>query len=359
MRTKLSILIIVLLALTLACNLPNNGNITEADLTQMALDVQATVNARIQQTQTAAAQAQQLTQTAQDAQATNMAEQLAVAAQETAQAQQLTEIALTNQASLPATTGDPPTATPTPTPVQEPAPSAGDLDEMMRNANILLFEDMSGDFSTTRFVKQALDNLGYPYVDVKDAAGNYKTQLLSGGPGGEGWDLIISATELRSVIQGEFYTYLNDNLNQGSAVIIELWNMNDIANGKISSILGRCGVEFQADWDDEPLSLQLLYAVNGQDSIHHTPNEGISLTNPTGFWTGDLGDLMRLAPGSNAVALWSARTNQKSSHLTAVECEDGRLIIQTHSTHNYGKTRSVQMWENYIYNALEAKLTGQ
>ena len=194
-------------------------------------------------------------------------------------------------------------------------------------------------------------------MDVGDALGNYKDQLLSNGPGGQGWDLIISGKELRTAVSGEFYTYLNDALSGGSSVIIEEWDLDSIWAGKFSSIMLRCGVEFQSDWRNKPLDEQLLWAVEGGSPIFHYPNEGISLRNPTGYWTGDLGDLLRLSPGSQAIPLWSARTNTRDTYLTAVACLDNRLIIQTYSSHDYGKDRIVRMWQNYIYNALQARYT--
>ncbi len=234
--------------------------------------------------------------------------------------------------------------------------SMEDFNSWMKSANILLYEDSAGVYTTTRFVQDALDAMGLDYVDVKDAVGHYKEQLLSGGPGGEGWDLIISAKEARGHVKGEMYIYLNDALNDGSSVIIEEWELDSIVRGEIATILNRCGVEFQDQWVGEPLNTQLLWQVDGSLPIHHQPNEGISLTNPSGFWAGsDLGDFMRLAPGSEAVALWAARVNVQDTFLTAVSCLDNQLIIQTYSTHSYGRDRIVRMWENYIYHALLAR----
>jgi hypothetical protein len=215
---------------------------------------------------------------------------------------------------------------------------------------------MAGDFSVYRFIKGALDSMGLSYVDVKDALGHYKEQLLSGGPGGEGWDLIISGKELRTSVQGEFYVYLNDALNQGSSVIIEEWDMDSIGGGKLNMILSRCGVELQKDWLDVPMNEQLLFPINGTHSIHHNPNEGISLTNPSGYWNWtDLGDLMRLTPGSSAQLLWGARTNIYDSYGTAAVCLEGQLIIQSYSSHSYGQDRIERMWQNYVYHALKTR----
>lgn len=349
---------LLLVAVTLSsCNLPA-GNTppsppsVDAQATQAALAVQATLVAGQVADMTAQAASNQAQN---DAQATQAAiqTQIALAAQQTVQAQP------PQSATEPPPT-TPPTAPPTAAPTSAPAPTATSepqesFDTWIKTANILLFEDMVGDYRTTRYIKAALDALGLRYTDVGDALGNYKDQLLSNGPGGQGWDLIISGKELRTAVSGEFYVYLNDALNQGSSVIIEEWDLDAIGAGKISTILARCGVEIQADWWDKPLNEQLLWAVEGSSPIFHYPNEGISLRNPSGYWRGDLGDLLRLAPGSQATPLWSARTNLRDSYLTAVACLDNRLILQTYSTHDYGKDRVVLMWQNYIYNTLQAR----
>ena len=275
---------------------------------------------------------------------------------------QLTQSAMGNQAAPPAapTSAPPPQATSIPPTAEIPPTSppvmSEDFDTWMKSASILLFEDMSGAVDRRRYINQALNGMGLGYVDVADALGDYKNQILSGGPGGGGWDLIISGKELRDGVQGEFYDYLNTAINQGSAVIIEEWNMDGIGGGKLSRIMGKCGVEFERDWIGKPIEDHLIFPIDGTNPVHHTPNEGVALTNPTGYWLGmDLGDRMRLSPGSEAVPLWGLYPNTRNSALTAVSCVDGRVIIQTYSSHSYGEDRIIRMWQNYIYNTLKAR----
>jgi len=146
-------------------------------------------------------------------------------------------------------------------------------------------------------------------------------------------------------------------------VIIEEWDMDGIINGKLSLITGKCGVSFQKDWDGKVLEDQLIFPIDDSSPILHTPNDGIALTNPTSYWLWtDLGDLMRLSSGSDAVPLWGLYPNTRNSDLAAVSCVDGRVIIQTYSTHSYGEDRVIRMWQNYIYNTLKARydyLAGQ
>ena len=357
------IAILFVLAVGLACNTPAAND--SANRTQVALNIQAT-QASLQQTQAAQnqAQAQEDVEEAEpDHQATTDAQstQMASNVQATVNAQAATQAAQATNTPQPTDTQQaaPPPTTQAPPPTQQSTGPEEDFETWMRSASILLFEDMAGDFNVPRLINQALERMGLSYVDVKDAMGDYRSQILSNGPGGRGWDLIISGKERKDNISGEFYVYLNDSLNKGTAMIIEEWDIDGIASGKISSILSRCGVEFQRDWVNEPLDRQLLYPINGDHPIHHEPNEGISLTNPTNYWQWelgtDLGDLLQLRPGSDAIPLWGARTISDTSYLTAATCMDGRLIIQTYSTHSYGDNRVIMMWQNYIYNALKAR----
>ncbi len=281
----------------------------------------------------------------------------------TSMALQLTQTTMDNQAKPSPTVAPtlvPPTApaevAPTTAPSATEAPAMSeDFDTWMKSASILLFEDMAGSTDRRRYVNQALNGMGLKYVDVNDALGDYKNQILSGGPGGKGWDLIISAKENRNEVQGEFYEYLNTAINNGSAVIIEEWNMGGIGGGKLSKVTGKCGVKFDKDWIAKEIDDHLIFPINGTNPIHHIPNSGISLTNPTIYWGSYPGSRMKLTPGSEAIPLWGLYPNTQNSALTAVSCVDGRLIIQTYSTHSFGEDRVIRMWENYIYNTLKAR----
>ncbi len=335
----LLVTLIFLSTLLSGCLLPTTDNSAQA--TNMALALQVTLNAIEKEQSTSADIAnRQLTQVAEAVQATLNAAQ---------------------------PSPNPPTieviveSASTPEPESDPEKELAEFEIWLKSADILLFEDMSSSYTTIRYIMETLDSMGLDYVDVKDAIGHFKEQLLSGGPGGEGWDLIIFAIEVRQEgggfwLRGEYYQYINDAFTDGSSVIIEEYQLESIVNGKISMLINRCDLEFQEQWAWDPLKHQLLWQVDGSLPIHHQPNEGIALTNPTGYWpSSDIGDFMRLAPGSKSEPLWTARTNVKDTYLTAVSCLDNRLILQTYSSHNYGKARVVRMWENYIYNALLAR----
>jgi hypothetical protein len=207
----ISLAILFIVSVGLACNSPQPENNKQ---TEIALNVQSTRLAYAE------------TQTADETVENPAEEGVAPNYQTTQDAQNATQIALDVQSTVNAqqiTKGVQATITPLPPTATQPALTAmdQDFDTWMRSASILLYEDMAGDFSVYRFIQLALDGMGLQYTDVRDALGHYKTQLLSGGPDGQGWDLIISGKESRDAVQGEFYVYLNDALNAGSSVIIE------------------------------------------------------------------------------------------------------------------------------------------
>ena len=215
-------------------------------------------------------------------------------------------------AEPPAEATQPPPTEPVPTP--EP-----DVEAFLKTASILLFEDMAGDFETTRYIKETLNTLGLNYVDTADAIGRFREQLLAGGPGGKGWDIVIAAGEIRTGVRGEMFDYLNEADNAGSAVILETWIMDSQSAGKLATLLGRCGVEFQRDWSNVPTSEQVIFPLEPTHPILHEPNEGIQFR-ITNYWAlkyntfnVDLGDLMRMSPGSGATMVLGTRGTEKNS----------------------------------------------
>ena len=279
----------------------------------------------------------------------------------TAMALQLTQAALNNQPAAPpaaptlAPVQQAPTVAPA-APVPTTTPSMEDFDTWMKSASILVFEDIAADFNVYRYVPIAISGMGLNYVDEADYLGRFKNQLLTNGPRGQGWDLIIAAKEIRSDLQGEFYVYLNDALGKGSSVILEEWDMDRLGNGKLSLLTGRCGVDFSRNWTDTDINDTVIYALNGSHRAHHMPNEGLSLSKVTGYWLGwDLGDRMRLAPGSTATPLWGLYGTSTSNDIVAASCVDDRFIIQTYATHSYAQNRIVSVWQNYIHSTLRAR----
>ena len=136
-------------------------------------------------------------------------------------------------------------------------------------------------------------------------------------------------------------------------MIIEHWNLDDLSGGQAATILTRCGVRI-SDWWDPPDTARSLWPLYGEHPIWHEPNEGMSLANYTLYWIGDVGDFMKLVPGSDAILLAGVYAQVKDQNATLATCLDGRLILQTFSSHDYHREDVVRLWQNYVYNALKA-----
>jgi hypothetical protein len=353
--------VIFIFTVSLACNAPSpNGSTNE---TQTVLNIQATQLALQEDAQGESQAEAQIAQdnTFDELQATQTAQaatQIAIDVQSTTIAQEATIAASTVSAQIPTVTSQPP-PDPTPTdlaptdPIPTEAPINKDeiINEMMQDADILLFENVTK-IPLPRYIKQALDNLGLSrnYVDTKDATGNFKSQLLSGID----WDLIVVGVEARSAIQGEFFDYFNEQINDGTSVVLEIWNLDEIAGAKATSFLTNCGIKVQGDWYDPPMTSRSIWWLYGEHPVFHEPNEGMSLVNYSPYWSGDAGDLLKTIPGSDAILLAGTYAQEKNSHGLLAVCHDDRVIIQTYSSHDYRQDDVVRLWENYIYNALRA-----
>ncbi|MCK4724607.1 MAG: hypothetical protein KAT29_02340, partial [Anaerolineales bacterium] len=206
-----------------------------------------------------------------------------------------------------------------------------------------------------RYAKDALDNMGLDYKDDGSAKGWLKSDLLGGN-----WDLVIIALEVRANVSGEYFTYINQALDNGSAVILEIWYMDAISRGEISKTLSRCGVEFEKNYVNTTGTVNdnIQWPLPGKNDhpVLNEPNSGIRYTNVAAFWFGDLGDFIKVSgKKDDAELLLGTIATEKNSHGTLAVCNGGKFIIQTFSSHDHAMEESVALWENYIYNTLKAK----
>jgi hypothetical protein len=72
------------------------------------------------------------------------------------------------------------------------------------------------------------------------------------------------------------------------------------------------------------------------------------LVTPNIYWTGDAGDLMKISGTGDATLLAGTQASEKSSYGVLTSCMQGRMILQTFSTHDYQETKTVALWQNYI-----------
>lgn len=330
-RTGLLILVLSTLVI-LSCNLTNLGSqnqISDLEQTQVAMDIQATSLALDQQI--------------------------------------ATQDALEEQAAQPLPTeAPPPTAVPEPTqiptlePTQPPAPepspeptmaAPADIQKMIKSANILVYEDSRGNYDMLPYVQRTMERMNFSggkVVYVADALGDFMKQLNSPVK----WDLIIVAAENRNWVRGEFWDVIMEQINNNhAAVIAEVWTLDQIANGRISDFLYQCGIAYQADWN-RPVNYDVLdYSMYWVDSSHpliSTPNLVEPLYTPSVYWTGDIGDLIRLGSSGDAQMVAGLYMREKSSYGTLATCMDGTVVVQTFSTHDYPRAQMTALWENYI-----------
>lgn len=93
------------------------------------------------------------------------------------------------------------------------------LDDLRKNAKILLYEDIAQNTSgLERYVKQALDDAGYQYMDIKGDQNQLMSQIL----GNVQWNLIIISAEVNGKIPGDYFEYLVYHFQRGTALIIEM-----------------------------------------------------------------------------------------------------------------------------------------
>jgi hypothetical protein len=244
----------------------------------------------------------------------------------------------------------PAAATNTPEPTFTPKPTDLDIAAMIKNSNILIYEDIIGYPAYLPYVSRALKSVDAHKTYVGDAMGTFMDELNSGTK----WDLIIMASETRGSISGEYWDVIKNKVDDGTALVAEIWYIDAINQGKISPLLYQCGVELQKDWWRDYGADRLAFDINWSVSdspVFNTPNKvtrfAASLTEPA--WNGDIGDLMKLRSGSNATILASHTPGEgQTSSGLITSCYDGRMILQTFDSHDYPTDPMVALWQNYI-----------
>jgi hypothetical protein len=332
------IVIVISLSVMLACSLPT-GSSTQGDMqqTQIALGIQQTM---VIQQQTELASKKQPTSPPTDVPAVATYTPYPTYTQPPA-----------NTAAPSAT--QPPAATVTWT--VPPEPTQVNMEEKIRGANILILEDVKGYFALTPLVHQAIGSMdfsGGKIVEVDDRIGDFMSQLNSPTK----WDLIIVAAEARSGVRGEFWDVIMDQVNHKVGLIAEVWYLDQIANGRIAPLLGKCGVRFEKNWGRSTKYDQLnysLYWLDQNNEVFSKPNVVGPLYTPTIYWdykigSYDAGDLLSLGTGGDAQLLAGLQPKEKSYNGVLASCLSGRMILQTFSSHDYRSSQVVPLWQNYI-----------
>ncbi len=312
------IMIITLVVLALACNMPGSGTpqATQApafDPTKAALEFQAT------------AMSQKLTEQAIAAQASQPMQVISSPTQPTSEPPTVV---------IPASTEILPAAT-------------QDFEARMKSAKILLYEDTP---YIGLYIKNTLDGMGLKYTMVGDALGDFMENLNSGIK----WDLVIVGAESHDYVSGDFFDVLTKRVVQDkTALIVEMWYLDLISEGRIKPLTTKCGVELQKSYD----AASSIYWLESSAPIFTEPNIAIPLIHYNIYWQWQAGDYMRLLPGSEATLLAGMYQNRNSDYGVVASCFDGRVILQTFCNHDYKEADIELLWENYIYNTLKSRFT--
>ena len=261
---------------------------------------------------------------------------------------------LTQVAANPLPTATTAPASLTATPTQNGLPSAA-FEEWLSNARILLYEDSVGASRRTRWIPSALQGLDLNYTDTVDRLGTFQAQLSAD----QEWDLVIYARENRENEAGNLFAEIFAEYDQGASVIIEHWNLEDIADSStaLTAQMKACGFTVTGDWfDRNGYTKLLLYAHNTQNPVHSQPNSDIRLATYNSVrWLGDIGDLLAVTSAGEGQILYGTSETNSDTNGTVISCFGNRFILQTHATHQYERDLMVRLWENYIYNALYAR----
>jgi hypothetical protein len=340
---RISLAMLVFTMVILSCSLPvsgannnnsnsNNNNSVDIEGTQAALAIKATRLANVEATQQAEAQQAAIQPTSTNPPPT---------------------VAPTY--TLYPTYTLPPEVTPTVTNtvevvVQSTQNTGQDIQAKIRSANILIFEDVRGYPALLPRVRQAIRSMdfsGGQIVEVGDAVGDFMTQLNSPTK----WDLIIVAAEVRSGVRGEFWEMILQQAKKKVGLAIEVWYVDRDLYDKLNFLLDECGVTLQKNWTRpvgfEPLNYS-IYWLQPDHPLFTIYKTVAPLITPNIYWAADAGDLMKISGTGDATLLAGTQPSERSTYGVLTSCMQGRMILQTFSTHDYQETKTVALWQNYI-----------
>jgi hypothetical protein len=240
-----------------------------------------------------------------------------------------------------------PSATPTVTITTTP-----DIYAKIKAANILVYELPDSNGNLVGRVDKALEGLklsGGTVLNTHDRLGNFITSLHS-----QSWDLVIIAAESRSIIDLGSLGVLDDimkHVENGGALIVEGWNFDEDQSNLASFILDECHARVEKNWvrlEDYDSADFFISDLGGSELLLNKPNQILMPLEPSVYWMGDVGDLIRLVPGSDARIVAGLVSQDPYNYGLITACNQGRLVLQTFSTHDYRLLDMVQLWENYI-----------
>ena len=272
---KISVLVVAIsiIVVQAACLTPSAPPAAPAvDETKMALGVAATSNA-IQQTEAAKVEEEKQAAAEDDLQNTMDAisvQQTVMAMQDDNPTQE--PIVIVQATAEPAQ------------PISTPDPLAG-MDEKIRNAKVLIFED-TNELGIGQWIEDTVRRMGIKnYTQTNDFSGDFMEQLASPTK----WDLIIVGAEAKTKVQGEFWEVIMNHVNKKVAIVAEVWYLDLLGGGKIKSFTSECGIAYASNYD----LAESIYWWDTESPVFTTPNNVNSLVHYNRYWDAQCGDKVR------------------------------------------------------------------
>jgi hypothetical protein len=220
-----------------------------------------------------------------------------------------------------------------------------DIAERMKSAKILVYEDTP---YIGLWIKDTLQGMGLKHTFVGDAMGNFMENLNSGIQ----WDLVIVGAESHDYVSGDFFDVLTERVvRDNMALIVEMWYLDEISQGRVKPLTTKCGIELQKSYD----AASSIFWLDSSAPVFNEPNTAIPLIHYDIYWEWQAGDYLRLMPGSEATLLAGMYQNRDNDYGVVATCFDGRVIFQTFCNHDYHQEDVQLLWENYIYNTLKSR----
>jgi hypothetical protein len=268
--------------------------------------------------------------------------------QSTAMAMQLTQAALSGQQPQGGAGGQvaqPATPEPGQATAQPAATPTQDIEAMIKNAKVLLYED-TDELGIGQWIEDAVSSMGVDYVQTGSYSGHFMEYLNSGIH----YDLVIVGAEDRDKITGEFWDVISRRVTQDkTALIAEVWYLEREYNGPISKILGPCGVRYRRQYDEA----ESIYWWEPQHPVFNEPNVVLPLLHYNRYWNYAAGDKLMVGGGGEPDFLAGLSSQPSSGEAVLATCFDGRVIIQTFCNHDYRQSEIIALWQNYIYFTLK------
>lgn len=253
-----------------------------------------------------------------------------------------------------------PTETLTPVPTQTPdaAELTRQFEARILSANVLVYDEPDAQGRLVPRLGKALEGMrfsGGNIANTNNYLGNFDRLLRNGG-----WDLVIMAVESRDrtelgnlgVLDG-----IMNHVNSGGALIVETWNLDEDQSALGQFMLSICNAHVEKDWHHATGHYIDFYipALSPASPVFNKPNSVTMPLQPSIFWPGDAGDLIRINPNGQNRILAGLLSDDPNNYGLLTSCLDGRVILQTFSTHDYPLYDTVRLWQNMMYYTLSNK----